>query len=47
MPLEPTAVCAVGFPARSAGTVRGWLAGGAGDQLAGLRAGVGGEGLDG
>src|SRR5947208_9829420 len=43
MPVEPTAVCAVGFT----GVGRGGLAGGAGDQLAGFGVGAGGEGLDG
>ena len=43
MPVEPTAVCAVG----STGVGRGGLAGGAGDQLAGFGVGAGGEGLDG
>src|SRR5204863_8891255 len=43
MPVEPTAVCAVG----STGVGRGGLAGGGGDQLAGFGVGAGGEGLDG
>jgi hypothetical protein len=43
VPLQPTAVCAVGFLAFG----RSGLAGGAGDQLAGFGVGVGCEGLDG